>query len=423
MKTFLFLFLLLGLTACGSTPVKEQGRFVQASMLSIDGEALVENGRFDAPTLIVALDFACDACKEAASRINAWIMPELKGYDFNVLAIASLHDAEDLKLWRDELKLDFDLVADPDNKITQRLDAVGGTPVFKFFNEAGHEVFSYDGWSTDIGRTLLSDLKYVLDSKSPEDKSALIDELYVLSGVELQVKEFPKQIQAQLDEQAAQLPPALYDDLKKNSDSSFHPEAWESTIKSMIASNVSYASLQNIKEWEESKLGKKFAQVELQSYEDGFTEKLLLYADYLEDNKPPAHRMDLVIEIDDLVGGSSMLTEVGLTGVIGFSAVMNALKPKEEQVPFESISAYFMGMVPQVKQKNQAMLTLSMLYLYQTISDAELNEYIKMLETESGREFSQTTMKAFSTVLNKYNAELMSGLGKVLDGYKDLKGV
>jgi len=421
-KRVLLLIFVLGVSACMTTPLKERAGFELSSMVTIDGKELMPGGQFEKPTLVVVLDFVCSHCKEAASRISDWIVPEVDEYDLNVVGIGRLHEAEDLKLWRNDLGIGFDLVADPDKRMIDQLDTFSGVPAFTFVNESGEVLFRYQSWSSEIGRTLLSDMKYVLDNKESINKNLLVDELFILSRAEDSVNSFPLQMMSGLDARKEHMPDDLYVSLKKNAEANLDIEVMKSKFKMVMASLLDYSTLKEIKGWEQSALGKKLGEMEAQSLNDGFVEQFELFVKSLEQEKPPRHRVELIAKINQLLGGGELMTEVGLTGAIGYLSVVDSLKPQEKQVGFEKIKAHVLSRKADMEKNNRNIAFLSSLYLYQNASDLELNQYIELLETESGRKFVAVYSNSFKRLMNEYNANVLKGLPPILKSYRDMTG-
>jgi len=227
MKKYILLIFVVLLSACSSMPEKRAGDFVFSSLTSIDGEELMPQGRFPSPTLLLVFDHTCSHCNEAMARLNDWVIPELEDYDVDVVAIGRGHGAEDIKRWREEEGLNFKLVEDPDKALSSQLE-YPGVPAFKFVDRSGNVLFQYAGWSSNVGRTLMSDIKFILNNKSTVDKNSLINNVLELSSTDENIQSMGRSFAVGLGTNKDKMPAGMYEEILAISDESLDVDEMKS---------------------------------------------------------------------------------------------------------------------------------------------------------------------------------------------------
>ncbi len=426
MNKLLIVILAIFLGACGTLANKTTYDSAGGSdWVSIDGKNMLYQGQFSKSTVLMVSDFVCIDCRNALERIEEWLLPELKKNGVQVVMLAKGHDSADLSLWRDEFGLSFDVVADPEGALSAAYTKGKNLPAFFYIDKGKESLFHLEGWSMQAGRTLLADIEYAREQGYSINKVALVDDIYAITGIKNQLELFPELINTQINEQKAQLPDALYLALSENANNSLKMAERVELFKQTILFGLSYQALTDIKTWAESDLGKTIVSLEAEATGDAFYKELEAYAKTLDDTKtPPAdHRIELITKIDDLSNSSRAVTEISVITSLAFMAMINSFQPPEKQVDLATIRNQIMSQIPTIQVSNQNIIRLSMLYTYRDLSDAELMQYIDMLETRSGSEFTRVVYDAFIQLISGYNAEVMDRLPDILGKYQDLKGV
>jgi hypothetical protein len=423
-KSFILLLVVFVFTGCASNPalVKRENDLGISSLTTIDGRELLPNGHFESPTLVAVLDFICPTCTDAAGQVNDWIIPELKDYPVHVVGIARGHEKKDTRLWRDDLNIDFDLVADPDKSLSEKFGS-SDIPLFIFVTKSGKVLFQYQGWSSAIGRTLLNDIHYLDDHDYSVDKNVLLDEVFEVSKISAAIDQFPKAIASGIESRKDYIPAELYSDLIDNVNNRLDVEQMKKTIKGVMASHLDYTALEDIKKWSKSTLGKKLLMIEDQSAGLDFIKQVEKYAKSIDKHRPPQHRVELMLKIDQLTSSSEMLTDLDMSSSIDLLTILDSLKPKSEQIGSDRIRAYVFSRQKQIENGNRGSILMMNLYMYRNVSDAEMNQYIDWLESSSGRQFSDLLAAAFKSVLLDYNINIIKGLVPIIEKYRGMQGV
>ena len=419
----LFLLILIAaLSACAGHPVKDAPQFKLDSLTSIQGKQLEANGHFKSPTLVMIYTHIEPDSVEALNRFGDWIMPKLSGLNVAYVGIARGHTAADLKLWQEEDHIALDLVADPDMALTDAFD-VPAMPAYIYVNENAQVLFQYSGWSSDIGRTLLNDIKYVQKHSHSINKNALVGEVLKMNRFDKTIDEFPETALSEIDGKKDVLPAGLYDALRANIVNNIDVEEDKETVRRMAAAYLDYGTLNDARKWYSSSTGKKLIALEDDSMDGDMQAKYEAYMKSLQRGDIKRQRVELIEKIDQLTGNSRLAMDFLLDGAFESAVIKNALLPREQQLSLDDIRAYIMSQANTVNANIYKYILSQLLYIYHDATDADLDQYIQYLETESGRRLTAVELKGLRETVKNNNKKVMKNLPAILSKYKDIKGI
>ena len=111
--------------------------------------------------LVEVFATGCSHCFTHAPHMNELFNllnkdPQTAG-KVKMIGLASTDGPDNVASWKKQFKVPFALVADPDNKTTDKINIMG-TPTFVLFNKSGDVVFAKPGASADV-QAFLNELK------------------------------------------------------------------------------------------------------------------------------------------------------------------------------------------------------------------------------------------------------------------------
>ncbi|MBW2072990.1 MAG: DUF2059 domain-containing protein [Deltaproteobacteria bacterium] len=265
---------------------------------------------------------------------------------------------------------------------------------------------------------LLFLLPLAVHAQSPED--ALMNELYVKSGMEKQVEQFPLIIQAGFDQAVARdehlqrLPQNITADIRRLIKQSFTEELFKKTMLEEVATEMSRADIKQVLQWLDSPLGKKCRQLEEAATTPEILNEIQAYAIKMQESPPSKARLRLVQEFDAVTQATEANVTISMNTQFAVTAAIVATLPPEAQIPPDEI----MGELEKVRADLKAMLRpqviMSILYTYRTLSDDELERYIEFSKSRVGSKYQKVTISGFKKALTDGAIRWGHSIGKLL---------
>ena len=220
----------------------------------------------------------------------------------------------------------------------------------------------------------------------------LADQVLVKSGTYEMLSSFPEMIQAQ----AAQQSP-----FSKNQEasqkatrdliSSFNEADARSNLLNIISNNYTTNELAKILKWLNSPLGARFIASELEVASVEGQNNLLRYAATLSSNPPLENRIIIIQEFES----KSRLTDITMdmlkSMMTGMAKAINAASPNDEKVEeaalLEQIEETYTNMEPILRESIWQQMLIASHYSYRDFSDNEIRDYIKFLDSDTGKKY------------------------------------
>ncbi len=241
-----------------------------------------------------------------------------------------------------------------------------------------------------------------------------LDKILELSGVSVQVKEFPNQIKvgvASSQQQASQIEQDKLDLMLKMIDSAILPSNMLSGIKTSLQQTMTEQDIQKLLLWYESELGKEITQAEERlSTEEGFNEMIEAGDSLFEDEA----RVAFAKRLDDLLGlTKSTLDYQEATSLAIYTAMMTSLRP-EEDLDLAGFQAQKAMQRRQLYPATQQIVLTSLLYSYQNVDMAKLQKYEAFLKTPHALEFNKNAMMSMSNEFINSTSRFARGMAAIV---------
>lgn len=257
---------------------------------------------------------------------------------------------------------------------------------------------------------LLSILCFVPSSSLGEVPDDSVRKLLDLSGLTMQINQFPGLIKTGLEQahqQGAAIPDAEFAAMLKSADESILPSEILEGIRISIKNSISEAQAKDVLAWYESDLGKQItAAEENASTPDAYQEMMQKAQSLLSDTE----RVAFAKRLDTLMSSTDMTMSIQeFSGLAVFSAIMTAMQPG---VPLnvDPFKAQMAATRSQTRAAVEQMVVVSFVYSYQAIDLESLKKYEDFLSTPSATKFNKTVTdsmnREFSSAISKWADEL-----------------
>lgn len=151
-----------------------------------------------------------------------------------------------------------------------------------------------------------------------------------------------------------------------------------------------------------STIARKMTKLESAAATPEQQQALQAYAATLEQQPPPPERVELMKKLILSSGGLDVVVDVQMVFVEAMGRAMNPLAPVEKRLSEEQIVQKLDEMRPQVEEAAKPFLLVSSLYIYRGVSDEDLNEYLALYESDTGRwltdMFHRVTNTSFKSI-------------------------
>lgn len=245
---------------------------------------------------------------------------------------------------------------------------------------------------------LLALLLSIPVSAAPTDRDTLLKELMKISGLEQQIQQIPQQVLADFEKTGKKLPAAQYQTLRRLLNEAFSSKNIGTHVYKRLQDELDPVAAKRSLEWLRSDLGRKITKLEIASTAQSL-KSIEAYGKQIKTTPPPSERVALVRQLDF----ATHATEVGLNihEAMSFSvaAAMDATLPDEQRQGQDRLRILMDRQRPKWRQDLQDFTMVWMLYTYQTLTNHELERYVEFLETDTGREYTNSANIALQDAL------------------------
>jgi hypothetical protein len=242
-------------------------------------------------------------------------------------------------------------------------------------------------------------------SAPAQNQEALVQELYVKSGMENQLAQIPAIIQVGFD-QAAQgdprlkkLPKDLLATMRALAPAAYAPESLKKSMVKALGEKLTVPEIKQTLTWLDTPTGKTCTRAEEDAATPGAIVKMEQFASTIKKLPPSPDRLELLKQLDDAVKGTESNVQIAVNTQIAFALAANATLPRERQRPPEQLVREVEKIRPQVEDAVKAQVRISLLYTYRDLSEAQLQEYIEFLKSPAGAKYMAVSIAALKKAL------------------------
>ena len=233
-------------------------------------------------------------------------------------------------------------------------------------------------------------------------QTALIEELYVKSGLEKQVKQIPNSVEQGFDEAVfkdenlRRLPRSVVSGIRSLITEAFAPELLKTEIIREMEAGMEDEHVRRVLEWLNSGLGRKRTAVEEAASRPDSLSQTQLMAAQIRTSPLPPDRLNLLRRLDQAMGATETFVSLALNTQIAVASAIVASLPPEQQQPLSELKTQIERTRPQLESAINAYVLASFLYTYQTLSNPEIRAYINFASSRTGKVYHEATVAGFT---------------------------
>jgi len=232
-----------------------------------------------------------------------------------------------------------------------------------------------------------------LAAESRPANDAQLQSLYAKSGMQIQVEQMPLAVQEGFDQQVAGNQSGKYLDGKIQSAvrnsflRAFVPGKMKKIILDELGRRLSSNEVNASLEWYNSPRGVKIAKLEEVASSQSSIRKFPAYVSKLRNNPPDPGRVSAVQRLDRVSRATEINVEIAMATAVATFTALNVVIPNGNPSSIKEMKSALEKSRPQMERNFRAYIRNYFLYTYRSLSDSDLDSYLKFVESNVGKLF------------------------------------
>ena len=198
---------------------------------------------------------------------------------------------------------------------------------------------------------------------------------------------------------------------------SFEASAMLKILKSGIAAGLTAEDIKLILLWLDSPLGQKITELEENASSAQAYQEMRDFAMGLESNPPADKRIAAIEQFDQAAHMTESSVKIKMDMSLAMAEAMSCTMGCDN-FSKEKIMRQLEQARPQFEQGSQQEMFISSLFTYQTLTDDELDQYIKFYETAVGQKYMKVVTDALSSSIQNASKLLGEKVGTMIQEKK-----
>jgi len=224
------------------------------------------------------------------------------------------------------------------------------------------------------------------------------------------------------DDPGQDIPANVRSALREAAGQAFRPDPMIERVRARLGVALTARQLDDTLAWLDSPLGRRITAMENEAAEPAVLAPMQSYARELERRPPGKRRAELIGELNLATGASEFNAVMMEAAVLATALGMNAAQPVQQQVPADVLRQTVKSSLPDLRKQTEQVVTLALHYTYRSLSDPELESYLKFLKSPSGAAYSKAAIAGFTDAMLEANGRFMQAIPKAIAKYKGLSG-
>ena len=258
-------------------------------------------------------------------------------------------------------------------------------------------------------------------ASSPETAKK-VARLLDAAGIAHTVRQVLPSMTMGFDDPSQKIPTNVRVALREAAGQAFQPNPMIERVRTSMGKAMTARQLDDTLAWLDAPLGRRITALENESAEPGALPKVQAYARELEKKPLSPRRVELIREMDAATGASEVNMLMTEAGILAVALGMNAAQPVQQQMPLDTLRQRVKATMPQLRQQLNELVTLGMSYTYSSLSDQELESYLKFLKSPSGMAYSKAAVGGMTEAMMEANGRFMQLIPKSIAKHKGTAG-
>ncbi len=247
-----------------------------------------------------------------------------------------------------------------------------------------------------------------------EIKRVSVVELYEKSGMEVLVNQIAGLYLSALAQHQAKLPPELFKALQRAGRKAFEGRKIRKKVLEVMKSSFDPDLTHEVLAWLLSPFGQKITALENIQFSPKKLQDVQAFGKEFQDNPPPQARLKLIRRLDTATAASEKNAQVALMILVQTATAMEGAMWREKRLDVEQIRRQVDLRRPHLKESAKKSTEISLVYIYQTLTDKELERYVSFSESEVGTTYHRIAFEALMAALSDAAEENGKAVAKIL---------
>jgi len=174
----------------------------------------------------------------------------------------------------------------------------------------------------------------------------------------------------------------------------FHPDAFYGGLRAEFGRHLDEARLGQTLAWYETPVGRRVAAAEVRFYAADRRQEVEDYVAGLLDNRPSPTRVALLQRLDAATGATEGSLELFVAVNRSIVRVVEPMLPPEQRIGAGQLESQARQIRLQMQEAMRQVNVLTMLFLYQHVSDDDVRAYIEFMESDAGAWYGTAARRA-----------------------------
>jgi hypothetical protein len=244
--------------------------------------------------------------------------------------------------------------------------------------------------------------------------AAKADRLMEASGMAHSIRQIQPTMTGSFDQPQEGLPDDVRIALRQAAALAFLPDPMIEKVRARLGALLIGRHLDHTLAWLESPVGRRITDLENASAEPAAASQIESYAKEFEKQMPSKRRTGLITQLMAATGSTEFSATMLESAFLATALGVNAALPVQQRSPVDSVRKRIASVLPKMQKENEQALAVSMHYTYRTLSDRELESYLKFLKSASGSAYTRDSLAAIREAMNEAMARYMQEIPKAL---------
>ena len=237
--------------------------------------------------------------------------------------------------------------------------------------------------------------------------------LVISSGLAVQLKSYPKQIEDELSQSRGNLPEGMFEALRDAARIGFNADELQRHITQHLAVNMPITDVNQALVWLESDTGRHLTNVEEEAAASLSPQVLQDYFAAYQQQPPSTRRVELIAGLIDATRAVEHAAHTVESIALGIAVGMDAAQPMQNRIGVAQLRERLQTMLPPAQLRTQmaGILPVAFAYMYRNTSDADLGQYLDFNRSSLGRRYNDAVMLAFIDTLTRASV----GMGPLIE--------
>ena len=259
------------------------------------------------------------------------------------------------------------------------------------------------------------------DAVPKQIKRVSVEVLYEKSGMGNLINQVAELYVSSLAQHEGEIPSDLFKALQRAGRDAFEGTKMRKKVLQVMKSSFDPEVAQEVLGWLLSPLGEKITALESIQLSPKTLQDMHAFGKRLQSNPPSQNRLKLIRRLDAAAAASEKNAEVAMIILVQTASAMEQAMSKENRVGVEEMRRELDLRRPQLEENARKSTEISLIYIYQTLTDNELRRYVSFSESKTGTAYHKMTFRALMAALSDAAEENGKAAAKILGEYAGKK--